>query len=257
MVSPDPRAGARREAGTPGWGAAGAARRATARGWSGGARRYPGPVRGRRRTRGTVAVLLAVAALVAAGCSPTTSNRAGSEDRAAQAREATRQLEAAQRKELGCKNVVMSEEDRTTSPPEHLVLLTDAYAVAEPCWDKIVFTFEPTGADMPPGYSVGYRKGPFTEGPEGQFTVETLGDAFLFVTFTPAAATDGTDPNRPLQTYKGNLRLLLKDMHHTEIVRKLIDGDGTVMWLIGLDEKRPFTVDGANQPPRVSIYIAR
>ena len=254
MVSPDPRAGSRREAGTPGWGAAGAARRATARGWSGGARRYPGPVRGRRRTRGTVAVLLAVAALVAAGCSPTTSNRAGSEDRAAQAREATRQLEAAQRKELGCKNVVMSEEDRTTSPPEHLVLLTDAYAVAEPCWDKIVFTFEPTGADMPPGYSVGYRKGPFTEGAEGQFPVDMLGNAYLAVTFTPAASTD---PSNEVQTYKGRLLLLLEDMHHTEMVRKLIDGDGTVMWLIGLDEKRPFTVDAANQPPRVTVYIAR
>lgn len=232
--------------------------RAVARGSGGGTRRYPGPVRRRRRTRGTVAALLAVAALVAAGCSPTTSEGASAEDRAAEAREATRRLEAAQRKELGCKNVVMSEEDRSTAPPEHLVLLTDAYAVGEPCWDKIVFTFEPTGADMPPGYQVGYRKPPFTEGPEGQFTVETLGEAFLFVTFTPAASTDFSDESRPLQTYRGNLRLLLDgSIHHTEIVRKLIDGDGTVMWLIGLDEKRPFTVDAANQPPRVSIYIAR
>jgi len=152
----------------------------------------------------------------------------------------------------------MSEEDRKTAAPEHLVLLTDAYAVGEPCWDKIVFTFEPTGADMPPGYEVGYRKGPFTEGPEGQYNVETLGDAFLFITFTPAASTDTRDPSRPVQMYKGNLRLRLDEtIHHTEIVRKLIDGDGTVMWLIGLDTKRPFTVDAANRPPRVSVYIAR
>lgn len=200
---------------------------------------------------------MAAVALVAAGCSPAASSRSSAEDRAATAREATRQLDAAQRKELGCKNVVMSEEDRTTAPPEHLVLLTDAYAVAEPCWDKIVFTFEPTGADMPPGYQVGYQKGPFTEGPEGQYNVETLGDAFLFITFTPAASTDYSNESRPVQTYLGNLRLRLEDMHHTEIVRKLIDGDGTVMWLVGLDEKRPFTVDAANQPPRVSVYVAR
>lgn len=202
-------------------------------------------------------MVVVLAGVLAAGCSPTSTTGASAADRAARAREATRELEAAQRKDLGCKNVVMSEEDRKTSPPEHLVLLTDAYAVAEPCWDKIVFTFEPTGADMPPGYEVGYRKGPFTEGPEGQYNVETLGDAFLFITFTPAASVDNQVEGRPVQTYKGNLRLLLKDMHHTEIVRKLIDGDGTVMWLVGLDTKRPFTVDAANQPPRVSVYIAR
>lgn len=228
-----------------------------ARGRAATGHRYPGPVGRRRRIASTVAVLGVVAALVGAGCSPSPSNRAAAESRAEEARRATRELAAAQRRDLGCKNVVMSEEDRTTAPPEHLVLLTDAYAVAEPCWDKIVFTFEPTGADMPPGYDVGYEKGPFTEGENGQYTVETLGNAFLLVTFTPAASTDNSNESRPVQTYRGNLRLRLEDMHHTEIVRKLIDGDGTVMWLIGLDTKRPFTVDAANQPPRVSIYIAR
>jgi hypothetical protein len=144
-------------------------------------------------------------------------------------------------------------------PPEHLVLLTDAYAVAEPCWDKIVFTFEPTGADMPPGYTVGYQKGPFVEGDAGQFTVETLGDAFLFVTLTPASEYDASDPGRIKQTYPGNLRLTLNDMHHTEIVRliKENDGENVVRWLIGLDTKRPFTVDAANNPPRVIVYISR
>jgi hypothetical protein len=210
----------------------------------------------RRRIAGIVAVLGIMTGLTVSGCSPASSNRAAAESRAAQARQATRELAAAQRRDLGCENVVMSEEDRTTAPPEHLVLLTDAYAVAEPCWDKIVFTFEPTGADMPPGYDVGYEKGPFTEGPEGQYNVETLGEAFLLITFTPASSHEGGDPEAR-STYPGNLRLRLEDMHHTMIVRKLIDGDGTVMWLIGLDTKRPFTVDAANQPPRVSVYIAR
>jgi len=194
--------------------------------------------------------------VVAAGCSPTrTSGQTTTSDRGAIAKEATRQLEQAQHQDLGCANVVMSEEKRVTAPPEHLVLLTDAYAVAEPCWDKIVFTFAPTGADMPPGYDIGYEKGPFTEGDAGQYTVETLGDAFLFIKLTPASQTDGDGK----QTYKGNLRLTLTDMHQTRIVRilKQIDGDDTVRWLIGLDTKRPFTVDAANNPPRVTVYIAR
>ena len=200
--------------------------------------------------------LVAVLALLGAACSPTASNRADGAERAEAAKEATRQLEAAQRRDLGCKNVVMSEETRATPAPEHLVLLTDAYAVAEPCWDKIVLTFEPTGADMPPGYEVEYRKPPFTEGDAGQFNVETLGNAFLYVTLTPASSTEGGDPDAP-STYPGNLRLSLDGMHHTEIVRKIMDGEGTVMWMIGLDTKRPFTVDASNQPPKISIYISR
>jgi hypothetical protein len=189
-----------------------------------------------------MAGLAVVLTLVGTACAGTTTGTDApvEVDRAQAAREATRQLDAARRRDLGCENVVMSEGDRTTRPPEHLLWLTDAYAVAEPCWDKIVFTFESTGADMPPGYDIGYEKGPFTEGEAGQYTVETLG-------------TGG----RPQQTYLGNLRLTLRDMHHTEIVRKIIDGDGTVMWLIGLDVKRPFTVDAANNPPRVSVYVAR
>lgn len=193
-------------------------------------------------------------ALLGAACSPASSNGASGAERAAAAKAATRKLQRAQARDLGCDNVVMSEERRSTAPPEHLVLLDDAYAVAEPCWDKIVFTFQPTGADMPPGYEIEYRRPPFVEGDQGQYTVETLGDAFLFVTFAPAL---GTDPRTNRQIYRGNLRLRLEDMHHTEIVRKLIDGDGTVMWLIGLDTKRPYTVDAANKPPRVTVYIAR
>ncbi len=210
----------------------------------------------RRRRR--LAGFLAALALLGVACSPTSPQAAGV-DRAEAAKKATQDLEAAQRKDLGCKNVVMSEEERTTTPPEHLVLLEDAYAVAEPCWDKIVFTFAKTGVDMPPGYTVGYQKGPFVEGDAGQFTVETLGDAFLFATFTPASQYDTSNPGPVQQTYPGNLRLTLVDMHHTEIVRliKENDGENVVRWLIGLDTKRPFTVDAANNPPRVIVYVAR
>lgn len=203
--------------------------------------------------------IAAVLAILAGACSPTQSRAARGADRAEAAKRATRELEAAQRTDLGCKNVVMSEEERSTAPPEYVVLLNDAYAVAEPCWDKIVFAFQRTGADMPPGYMVKYEKGPFREGDTGQYTVETLGDAFLYVTMSPATQYDTTNPGPVRQTYKGNLRLTLVDMHHTEIVRliKELDGENVIRWLIGLDTKRPFTVDATNNPPRVIVYIAR
>jgi hypothetical protein len=211
--------------------------------------------------RARLGALLAVALLAAAACSPGVTNQTSGEQRAADAKHATRELAEAGQQDLGCDNIVTSRDKRVTAPPEHMVLLVDAYAVAEPCWDRITFTFTPTGANMPPGYTIEYQDGPFREGDEDQFTVETLGSAYLFITFAPASETDYTS-GRPRQTYSGNLRLRLEDMHDTEIVRKLMDKpDGTQSWLIGLTDKRPFTVDAvadsANRVSRVSVYVMR
>jgi hypothetical protein len=211
--------------------------------------------------RARLCSLVAVVVLVAAACSPGVANQANGEERAAEAKQATKRLEQAGQQDLGCDNIVTSREKRVTAPPEHMVLLTDAYAVAEPCWDRVTFTFVPTGDNMPPGYTIEYRDPPFVEGDEGQYTVETLGTAFLYITFKPASETDFTS-GRPKSTYPGNIRLRLEDMHHTLIVRKLMDSpDGSQSWLIGLDEKRSFTVDGvadsANRVSRVSVYIMK
>jgi hypothetical protein len=211
--------------------------------------------------RARLGALLSVVLLAGAACSPGVTNRASGEQRAAEAKHATKELAEAEARDLGCGNIVTSRDKRSTSAPEHMVLLTDAYAVAEPCWDRITFTFQPTGANAPPGYAIEYQDGPFYEGDEGQYTVETLGNAFLYITFAPATETDWSS-GRPRQTYPGNLRLRLENMHYTEIVRKIMDHpDGTQSWLIGITEKRPFTVDGvadsANRVSRVSVYIMR
>ena len=91
--------------------------------------------------------------------------------------------------------------------------------------------------------------------------METLGNAFLRLTFAPASQTD-FNSGRPVQTYKGPIRLLFQNTHHIQLVRKLIDSpDGTQSWIIGLDEKRPFTVDAvgdsAKNESRVSVYILK
>jgi hypothetical protein len=191
--------------------------------------------------------------LVVSACGPLGTRRVAPESGAA-ARRATRDLAQAESTDLGCKNVVMSEDKRTTAPPEYLEFLTDAVAFQEPCWDHLVFSFAAVVGQAPPGYEVEYRKPPFVEGPNNS-PVSTQGEAFLYVTFSPASQTDARDPSRPNQVYKGNLLLAMDAMHHVTMVRKLIDGDGTVMWLIGLDQKRPFTVDAVSDPPRVNLYI--
>jgi hypothetical protein len=211
--------------------------------------------------RARLGALLLLIGLVTAACSPGVANQADGEQRAADAKQATRQLAEAERQDLGCNNVVMSLGKRETSPPEQMALLTDAVAVGEPCWDKVTFTFLPTGANVPPGYSIEYRDPPFVEGDEGQYPVETLGEAHLYITFRPASQTD-FNSGRPVQTYKGPLRLLFHDTNHIVLVRKIMDHpDGTQSWLIDLDEKRPFTVDavaiskfGVSQ---VSVYVKK
>jgi hypothetical protein len=211
--------------------------------------------------RARLGALLALLLAAGAACSPGVTDQATGEERAAEAKHATKELAEAEARDLGCDNIVTSRDKRETAAPEHMLLLVDAYAVAEPCWDRITFTFQPTGDNRPPGYTIEYQDGPFVEGDEGEFPVETLGNAFLYMTFAPASQTDFTT-DRPTQTYKGPIRLLLHDMHYTDIVRKLRDHpNGTQSWVIGISEKRPFTVDAvadsANGVSRVSLYIMR
>src|SRR3954447_3563984 len=214
-------------------------------------------VRGAVVVRARLGALLTVVVLAAAACSPGVATQADGEQRAAAAKQATRKLANAEQQDLACNNIVASRDKRATTPPEHLVLLTGADAAAEACWDRIAFTFVPTGANMPPGYTIEYKEPPFVEGDAGQFPVETLGDAFLYLTFKPASQTDSSS-GRDVQTYRGPIRLRLDGMHHVVIARKLIDNpDGSQSWIIGLDEKRPFTVDAvadsARNESRVSV----
>ena len=211
--------------------------------------------------RARLAALLAVVLLAAAACSPGQANTTDAQARAAAAKQATKELAEAGQQDLGCNNIVTSRDKRQTAPPEQMALLVAASVATDACFDRITFTFVPTGANRPPGYTIEYADPPFSEGDEGQYPVETLGEAFLKLTFAPASQTD-FNSGRPAQTYKGPIRLLFQDTHHIQLVRKLIDSpDGTQSWIIGLDEKRPFTVDGvgdsAKNELRVSVYILK
>ncbi len=133
-------------------------------------------------------------------------------------------------------------------------LLIDATAGAAGCLDEVTFTFQPLGDGTPPGYVVQYQdpsKEPFKDGNEPIFLP---GDAFLVVKIAPALSNNPFVDGRP-QTYLGNLTLLYGEHHHLQIVRKLADAENTVMWVIGLDGVRPFVVDAAEYPTRITVYI--
>jgi hypothetical protein len=132
-------------------------------------------------------------------------------------------------------------------------LLTDADAGTEGCLDRVTFYFESLGDGTPPGYRVAYEDPPITDGdPPEEIALD--GEAFLVVTITPASSFDTRLEDQP-PTYLGGLLLEYGDHHHLVEVRKLDDALGSVRWVIALDGRRPFLVDSATDPTRISVYI--
>jgi hypothetical protein len=165
----------------------------------------------------------------------------------------------------GCQYIVAGVDKRATVPlinqAEYLV---NASATPTVCYDKISFVFDKGNApDLPPAYTVQYKTPPFAPGLSTATEQLDGVHAILEVTMTPASLTDARSPSNPRTTYQGNLRLALQGMRHVLIVELLrtfpqpsLDPNaGVVVWLIGLDSKRPFTTDSANQPPRVNVLI--
>ena len=142
-----------------------------------------------------------------------------------------------------------------TSGPRPVGFLTDATAGAAGCLDEVTFFFEspsnPSGT--PPGYTVEYRNPPFSDGDPPR-PVSPDGNAFLAVDIYPASSVDVSTPDHR-RTYFGNLLLQYGEHHHLVLVRKFDDALGTVRWVIALDGKRPFLVDSAADPTRITVYI--
>lgn len=206
---------------------------------------------------GALACLLAVGAACAGGggdeAAPTRSNDA-----------ASRQDDQGP----GCRHIVASEGRRFRRPGTNLIYMVDAVTEPLVCYDKISFIFDPGDSpDLPPGYVVEYREPPFVEGINTTTEGFDEATAYLYVEMQPTSTVDLRFAGSGRRTYRGNLRLSLdKAIQHTVIVEwldKVEDltpedpTDDKIIWVIGLDEKRPFTVDSANQPPRINILVMR
>jgi hypothetical protein len=175
----------------------------------------------------------------------------------------------------GCQNVTASTLTRKLAPRvDRTEYLTDASATSTVCYDQITFVFNPGDATnlppnaapavFPPSYTVQYKQPPFAPG-LNRSAAESLSGvhAILEVILNPASGTDTRRGGGGL-TYKGNLRLQLPTgIRHTLIV-ELLDtfpqlspdpNQSVMVWLIGLDSKRPFTTQSSIEPPRVSILI--
>jgi len=141
---------------------------------------------------------------------------------------------------------------KATTIEGEVALLTAVRTGAQPCADRVVFDFR---GPTPPGYVVEYQPGPFTFGESGE-PLAIAGRAFLVVRLEPASGVDLTDP-AAAPTYDGPASITPTGLAHVAEIRRLSDFEAQMVWVIGLDTVRPFTVDTLTAPSRVFIDIAR
>ena len=139
---------------------------------------------------------------------------------------------------------------KTGAGPDTVSLHTDLRTGSQECADRVVFEFRDGAA---PAYTVEYRSGPFTFGESGM-PLTVRGSSFLVITFPHASGVDLSDPSAP-QTYTGPESIVPTGLAHVREVRRLEDFEAVLVWVIGLDSTRPFTVGALTGPPRVYIDI--
>jgi hypothetical protein len=141
---------------------------------------------------------------------------------------------------------------KTTTSATEVALLTAVRTGSQPCADRVVFDFRGTA---PPGYVVEYQPGPFTFGESGE-PLTIAGSAFLLVRLEPASGVDLMDPSAT-PTYDGPASITPTGLAGVKEIRRLSDFEAQMIWVIGLDAVRPFTVATLTDPSRVYVDVAR
>lgn len=141
--------------------------------------------------------------------------------------------------------------DRTFRPDSHVMQQTDIRAGGHECFDRVVFTFsvEAGPADGTNSYEISYRAPPFT-GPSGM-PVDVAGGAFLEVLLFGARAHDGLTG---ASTYTGpaEIRPNLSAVRELQLVE---DFEALLVWVVGVDQRRPFNVFQLDGPDRLVIDV--
>jgi hypothetical protein len=151
--------------------------------------------------------------------------------------------------ELPCQRVPAPKTPVTSVAPAGAVFLTKVEEVGDECVDHVVFELTSKDA-QPPGYTVTYGTPPFARPGSGE-PVAVAGRAFVLVTISPGY---GFDFEAGKATYTGPQRITLPGTNHVRELVQIGDYEGTLTWAIGLDSKRPFTVQ-ATVSPRVQLAV--
>jgi hypothetical protein len=153
---------------------------------------------------------------------------------------------------LPCQPVPTPTEPKTSPGQPREVYLSNVQLAGDECVDHVVFSVTSEHGDAP-GYEVVYAPPPFAQDGSGE-PVDVAGDAFIVVRLRPAYGYDFVN-NRP--TYSGPKRIPTTDANHVTEVVQLGDFEGVITWVIGLDSKRPFTVEStAGTQAQLAVSVA-
>jgi hypothetical protein len=144
---------------------------------------------------------------------------------------------------LPCQPVPMPDTPVSNPSPSKAVLLTAVRERSDGCVDHIIFDFKGKSPDAP-GYTLTYGTPPFVQDGSGA-PVPVAGSAFIVVRLSPAY---GYDFETGVQTYNGARRIAATGANHVTEVVETGDFEAVVTWVIGLDTKRPFTVEATGTP---------
>jgi hypothetical protein len=143
---------------------------------------------------------------------------------------------------------------RNTPAGDENVSLVDANVLdPEGCVDVVVFEFRSDGRQqLPPGYSVEYEDGPFRDFTSGD-EFEPAGEAYLVLRFakTSVFTTPATPEDEPEPTYTGRESIDPSGMNHLQevrIVQASEEDEGMIVWVVGLDARRPYNIDASTLP---------
>jgi hypothetical protein len=129
------------------------------------------------------------------------------------------------------------------------VYLTNVAESGDDCVDHVVFEFTSKDA-KPPGYNVTYGSPPF-EAPGSGDAVAVAGSAWVLVKVAPGY---GFDFETGTATYTGPKRIAPTGANHVREIVQIGDFEGELTWAIGLDSKRPFSVQ-ATASPRTQLAV--
>jgi len=142
----------------------------------------------------------------------------------------------------------------TTDPQQNALapveqLLTNVETATDGCVDTITFTFRPSSAPAP-SYRIEYADPPFTN-TAGQ-TVTPPGTAYLKIRFQPAWIADLSQESAP-PTYTGPRVITPSGLKGVRGVALFDASEGVVGWVVGLDTKRPFSVEATSAKVVVKV----
>ena len=139
---------------------------------------------------------------------------------------------------------------RESEPGPGVALLQTAQVSRAECTVDVRFEFVSSDVDLPPRYVVEYQAGPFLDFNQDA-PASPEGAAYLVIRFEQVATELGGRT-----TSRSGESITPGGMRHVQDVRMVRAPDGTVQFVIGLDERRPFVVDGAPSPPHVVVRVA-